>query len=76
MEQRLMKLLLIQLKVVALVSVAAMVIFLFMAFSPAKHVAETTCKKAACLKGEEYKDDVRESFLLGQIFSFATFETE
>ena len=76
MEQRLMNLLLIQLKVMALVSVAAMVIFLIVAFSPAKHAVENTCKKTACVKEKEYSEDVRENFLLGQIFSYATLETE
>ena len=76
MEQRLMKLLLIQLKITALVSVAGMLVFLFVAFSPAKRVVKTACKKTACVKEKEYSEDVRENFLLGQIFSYATLETE
>jgi len=76
MEQRTLKLLRIQLKLVALVCVAAMVVFLCVAFSPAKRMVEPSCKKAACLKEKEQRDDLRESFLIGKLLSYSTFETE
>ena len=76
MEQRASNLLLIQLKAVALLSVGAMVFFVFLAFSPAKRVVESSCKKAACIKEKEQRDDLRESYIIGKLLSYSSFETE
>jgi len=76
MEQRASKLLVIQLKVVALFCAGAMVFFVFLAFSPAKRIVESSCKKAACIKEKEQRDDLREGYIIGKLLSYSNFETE
>jgi hypothetical protein len=74
MEQRILKLLLIQLKLVALFFVAAMLFFLFVGFSPAKRSETKPCKHS-CVVNEK-SEEVREDFLIGKLFSYTTLETE
>ena len=74
MEQKIMKLLLIQLKLMALACVAAMAFFLFVAFSPVKNV-DSTCKKSACIKQQQMNDEVRESSFFGKLFAYSNFGT-
>ena len=74
MEQKMLKLLLIQLKLVALGFVAAMLFLLFVGFSPAKRTEAKPCRHS-CVVNEK-SEEVREDFLIGKLFSYATLETE
>jgi len=74
MEQRMLKLLLFQLKLVAVASLGAMVFFLFVAFSPAKKSEKKACKHACTVN--EREEEARESFLIGKLFTYSTLETE
>jgi hypothetical protein len=74
MEQKMLKFLLIQLKLMALGCIGAMIFFLFAAFHPAKKENEQNKHSASsCVKN---KEEVRESLLIGNLFSYGTLDSE
>jgi hypothetical protein len=74
MEQKMLRLLLIQLKLVAVFFVAAMLFLLFVGFSPSRRI-EGKPSKHSCMVNEK-SEEVREDFLIGKLFSYTTLETE
>jgi hypothetical protein len=75
MEQKMLKFLLIQLKLTALGCVGAMIFFLFAAFHPAKKENEPNNKHSTYSCGKD-KEQVRESLLIGNLFTYGTLDSE